>query len=80
MNLHRAFQLPNGAEFSRILKSGKRKLTHKEDIAAVTRCPTPDRDVYELLHRIYPRKKQPAPPKEVGPEIVEIDGRYSVLF
>ena len=61
------FQLPNGVEFMRLLKSAKMKVRHPDDIQAVSLCPSAERDVYPMLHRVYPRKSTAAaPPKEVG--------------
>ena len=63
------FQLPNGMEFMRQLRSSKMKVRHQEDINALALCDQADRNVYPILHRVYQRKSSaPAAPSanEVG--------------
>ena len=63
------FQLPNGMEFMRQLRSSKMKVKHQDDINALALCDQADRNVYPILHRVYKRKisAPPAPPaNEVG--------------
>ena len=65
------FQLPNGMEFMRQLRSSKMKVKHQDDINALALCDQADRNVYPILHRVYKRKisAPPAPPaNEVGLE------------
>ena len=62
------FQLPNGVEFMRVLKSAKMKVRHPDDIHALSLCDSADRNVFPMLHRVYPRKSSAGatPPREVG--------------
>ena len=50
----------------RLLKSSQMKVRHPDDIQAVSLCDGAERNVYRMLHRVYPRKGTAAPPKEVG--------------
>ena len=62
------FQLPNGMEFMRQLRSSKMKVKHQDDINALALCDQADRNVYPILHRVYKRKisAPPAPPANEG--------------
>ena len=45
------FQLPNGMEFMRQLRSSKMKVRHQEDINALALCDQADRNVYPILEK-----------------------------